>query len=205
MTRAIIPCAGFGKRMGMKQNESKELLIDPTTNKPLIDYHLKICRDYRLSPLIVTRAEKTDLLYYCDENNIDTLVIEPKGEWMNSVLLSKDKWQDTNILLLPDTKFEPHDIIVDMLTDLQLGADVSLAMHNITEPNKWCVVSKYTMYEKPSWILKPEFAFGVITFKKYAGELLFSGLENKKYYDLHNTSFKYLESFSDVTRTRKIE
>lgn len=205
MTRAIIPCAGYGIRMGMSPDKSKELLINPSTGFPIIKYHLNLCEDYGLLPLIVTRKEKTDLLYYADENNVDTLVIEPKGEWPNSVLLSKDKWMETNILLLPDTKFEPHDIIVDMLTDLQLGANISLGVHQVTEPAKWCIIEKGTMFEKPNWIFGPSFAFGIIAFTKFRGNQLFYDLEHKKNHTLVNTSFHYLESFKDLTRTGKIE
>lgn len=199
--KAILPCAGYGLRMGMETNQSKELLIDPTTNKPMLDYHLDLCTLYNLKPLVITRAEKTDLIEYCKNKEVETLIIEAKREWPFTVLNSWTKWDPHNILLLPDTKFSPHSIISDMRNDLYLGAEVSLGLHSVQNPDKWCIVQNYTLFEKPQHFFGFQHAFGLIAFTRNAGFRLFDGLNNDKITKLTNTSFQYLETFKDITRT----
>src|SRR5258708_34994029 len=172
--RAILPCAGFGTRMGMDPSKSKELLIDPSTNKPLIEYHLDICKKYELEPLIITRLEKTDLIEYCENNNIKYKLIIPEGEWMNTVLKSASNWGKYNILLLPDTKFEPINIIQNIKNDLLNGSKFSLGLHKVSDPENWCVVKNYSLIEKQAVIA--DYAFGIIGFTETSGLSLFYDL-----------------------------
>lgn len=203
MIKAILPCCGYGSRMNMQLDQSKEMLPDSNGN-PLIKYHLDICFKYGLEPLIITRAEKTDLIKYV-ETFCDVLIIEPKREWPYTILKSWEKWEEDNVLLLPDTRFEPHDIINNIKRDLELGADISIALHSVMDANKWCIVNDYQLHEKSNGFHGQQYAFGVIGFKKRAGIHLFSELNINKEANLYNASFQYLDSFVDVTRNGTVE
>lgn len=197
--KAIIPCAGFGTRMGMKPNQSKELLIDPETGKPMIEWHLELCKTYFLEPFIITRAEKKDLVRYCNKNKISYLCIDPSGEWMSSVQKSKPFWSQNNILLLPDTKFGNTNVMSYIKSDLYLGSYHSLALHSVSDSDKWCVVDNYSLLEKPKEFgNKVKQAFGIIGFNR--GTELFEKLEKNKRFKLENCSFQYLDWFRDLTR-----
>ncbi len=202
--RAIIPCAGFGTRMNMKPNESKEMLLD-SDGQHLIDHILMLCNIYNLKPLIITRAEKIDLIEYCDKRGIETLIISPFGEWPDTILASESKWHTNNILILPDTRFEPTSIIAQLEQDLLNGARASIALHTITDATKWCVIQNYDIIEKPDLSLS-SMAMGLIAFNKHEGYRLFKTISKRNNpYHLMDASFQYLTSFKDITRTGKIE
>ena len=125
--KAIIPCAGYGTRMNLEPTESKEMLIDPITNEPIIKYHLDLCDTYGLDPVIITRPEKTDLIDYCTSAGAEiVLFANPPDEWPDSILASYYAWDATNILLLPDTRFEPTNIIQKIIDDL--NSDIPLSI-----------------------------------------------------------------------------
>lgn len=201
--KCIIPCAGYGTRMGMAQNESKEMLLD-TTGKPVIQYSLDLCKLYDLEPLIITRKDKGDLIeYISDKANVH--IIHPFGEWPNTILCSQGLWSENNIMLLPDTRFTPDSVIADMKYQLHMGCQSVIAIHDVEEPNKWCVVEDYHLVEK-SQTTKSTKAMGIIGFKKSEGHNLFKTLNKRgEYYRLLNTGFVKLETFKDITRTGKIE
>src|SRR6266850_3092271 len=115
--RAIIPCAGFGTRVGMKSNQSKELLPD-SNNKPLIQYSLDICRLYQIDPLVILREEKKDLQEYLKKEKVNYITIKPEGEWYDTVLKSQGHWDENNVLMLPDTKFD-----IDRIKDIVSGLE----------------------------------------------------------------------------------
>lgn len=200
--KCILPCAGFGTRVGMQPNQSKEMLIEPGTNRPVIEYSLLLCNEYKMTPMVVTRADKKDLIEYCT-GRADVLIVDPIGEWSMSVLMTQPYWEKNNILILPDTRFSPTSIITKIENDLNNGADISLGLHNVDDPDKWCIVQDYGLYEKPKHLPGNKWAFGIIGFTEFAGYKLFKNLEMHKVTDLHNTSFQYLESFKDITRDKK--
>lgn len=201
--KAILPCAGYGTRMRMKLNESKELLI--RNGIPLIEYHLNICKMFDLDPIIITRKEKTDLLDYCLKNGIQTKIIEPQGEWPSTVLSSSDLWDENNILLLPDSVFEPVETILDIKKGLLLGNNAVMALHDVEDISKWGSIKDYQFTEKRK-LQEPGKAWGIIGFKKDYGLTLFKRMETPNFpTPLWDTGFVYLDSFKDVTRTGKIE
>jgi len=204
--RCILPCAGYGTRMSMATDKSKELLLDPSNNKPIIEYHLDICKQFNLNPLVISRPEKLDLIEYCGLNKIDLMLSSHLGEWPRTVFLSNDYWEEDNILLLPDTRFEPISIISNIKLDLSLGADISLGVHKVSQPYTWCIIKDYKLFEKPQWLHGQHYAFGIIGFKRGAGLKLFDELErHKKTGLLTKTSLQYLDNFKDITRTGKVE
>jgi len=207
-TKAIIPCAGLGTRIGMKPNESKEMLIDPVTKKPVIDYALELCARYNLDPVIITRKAKKDLIKHV-ENRSHVLIVDDDfidgKEWPHSVLASQEMWGINNILILPDTRFEPIEIVREIDTSLKLGSGTVLALHRVEDGSKWCIVRDYMICEKPE-STESALAWGLIGFKLNAGVELFEGLCHRgQYNNLYRTSFSYLKSFKDITRNKKID
>ena len=205
---AIIPCAGLGTRMNMKLDESKEMLLDPYYgNKPVIQWTLDLCARNGIQPLIVTRKEKTDLIDYVKAQVAKTMVIEPDGEWMDTVYVAAhaNRYEDTSVLLLPDTRFSPADQVMrGMKADLALGAKISIAVHNVEDVSQWCEVKEYTLIEKPKVQACGE-AFGLIAWRGAYILDIMENLSKNKWHRLQDTSFQYLNDFKDITRTGVIE
>lgn len=199
--RAIIPCCGFGTRMSMTPNESKEMLEDTRFGyKHIIDYAIQQCKLFNLDPLIITRPAKTDLIQYCEDNQIECMIYEPKGkqEWDETVLASKDHWYEDNILILPDTRFNSIYCIEDIRRGLELGNNAVMALHEVTDPSKWGIVDDYYLIDKPMYKEGKWNAWGLIGFRYYYGQELFSGVRSG--IGLENVGFTYLKSFEDITR-----
>lgn len=210
MTKLLIPCAGFGSRMAMDKDKSKELLLYKGT--PLIEYALTIADNYNLKPLVITRKEKTDLIEYCDKFDIETFIIEVNGEWADTVLKSQDFWEEDNILILPDTIFShKHKTIESIIAYLKYGNSAAFALHKVEDSTKWGIVVEDKNEKYPKLIEKPKlegnehYAWGLIGFKKSYGKELFEACSKKQALELKNCGFTYLEEFKDLTRTGKIE
>lgn len=200
--RLILPCAGYGTRMNTPINKSKELLLKD--GRPLIQYSLDLAIACRLDPLVVTRAEKTDLIEYCRLWNIETQIIEVEGEWANTVLKSAPNWAENNILVLPDTVFSPPITTTQQISaGLWLGNNAVFALHEVQDPHKWGIVADYKLYEKPV-LGHPAYAWGLIGFKAEYGKKLFANSGKGSVFPLENCGFTYLDYFQDLTRTGTI-
>lgn len=199
-TLCVIPCSGYGTRMNLLPNQSKEMLIDKT-GFPVIQYSLDLCDKYDLEPLIITRKEKVDLIDYIKDKNIETLIIEPEGEWPNTILKSQHLWNENNILILPDTRFEPTSIINDIKLGLELGNRSVIAVHDVEDVSKWCIVGDdYRLIEKPKYSGQGV-AMGLIGFKNIEGKALFDTLcVRGREFQLLDAGFVKLNSFEDITR-----
>lgn len=197
---AIIPCCGFGTRVKMKPNESKEMLLD-SSGKPIINYSLKLCKKYNLDPLFLVRKEKQDLINYLKKKKVKYLIMEPGNEWSQTIYNSKEHWDEKNILLLPDTRFEPIEIIEQIKKSLEFGYDLSYAVHKVSDCSKWGIVSLFGYIEKPQTSIFGN-SWGLIGFTKEAGSVIFKNMENKSCYYKHefNTNFVFLDKFEDITR-----
>ena len=200
--RLILPSAGFGTRMNMPIDQSKELLL--YNGKPLIEFSLGLAKYFNLRPLVITRKEKTDLIQYCDEKNIDIEIITPEGEWANTVLMSEPFWEKDNILVLPDTFFtDVNWVFNNIINDLQIGqVSASFAVHKVEDSSKWGVIKDDRLYEKPDFT-DPGLAWGIIGFKKDYGKVLFENCQKGKFIELTNYNIVKLESFEDLTRNGK--
>lgn len=200
----IVPCAGFGTRMSMKPNESKEMLVDPSTGLRLIDGVLRDAAVTGASVHVITRAEKTDLIeYITPKENVTVQIIEPEGEWADTVLQSQSFWDEKNILILPDTVWEPRlDTLFKIEASLKLGCDTVFAVHKVENVSKWGRVDWYSVTEKPA-ILGPGYAWGLIGFTNSGNNCdLFETMTEKNCpYRLQDSSFLFLDSFKDLTRT----
>lgn len=211
MVKAIIPCAGLGTRMGMKPTESKEMLVDPATGKPLIAYTLDLCKQFNIQPVIITRQEKQDLILYC-RNKAEVIILDTiPEEWPNTVLASKSFWSEKNILLLPDTRFEPVESIGEAIRALET-LDFAFGAHKVDDVSKWGMIeyekSNKTLLvsEKPTQT-NPGLAWGFIAFKNNGKSENLFNVYSKRNQFLYLKSFDimYLTSFKDITRTGKIE
>lgn len=204
---AIIPCCGFGTRMNMRPDQSKELLINPTTNKPLIQYWLDICKDNDLEPLLLIRPEKTDLIEFCKQNSLRYVVMPPGKEWADTIYRSHEHWSDKNIVFLPDTNITPVEAVGELVTSLKVSPMV-MGVFPVDDSTKWCVLSTSRngdvfLAEKQK--VKDSFvAVGVWAFEKEYGIKMFKDLSDSNYHFNVKTLTVPLESFVDLTRTGKL-
>lgn len=202
--RAIIPCSGFGTRLGMALDQSKEMLPDNTYGaEHLIDFTLQFCKINNIEPFVITRKDKKDLIAYLNSLNVPFMLYEPKlrQDWYHTVLASKDHWAEENILILPDTRFGPL-FLGEMEKSLKLGTNAVFALHKVDNPEKWGIINDYKLYEKPKKLKGQQLAWGLIGFRKSYGRFLFA---NMKYIiKLRNVSFTFLDFFKDVTRGKDV-
>lgn len=202
--KGIVPAAGIGSRMNMAYNESKEMLLD-SFGKPIIQWSFDLCKKYNIEPLVVTRIEKSDLIEYCIKQGVDTQIIKPFGDWPDTIIQSDINWTENNLLILPDTRFNPQHVVHELISDLENGCQYSIGVHNVVDISKWCVISDYSLIEKPNQI-DPGVAMGLIAFKGEAGRGLFKTISKRdRAFKLSDCGFHYLNEFTDITRTGKIE
>ena len=202
--KALIPCCGFGTRMNMKPDESKEMLI--YNGFPIIDYTLDLCKAAGLQPVVITRPEKADLIRHLEMNHgrVQVAQYNPLGEWAQTILDNKQYWGYSNILLLPDTRFSPTLPVIKRMIDL-LNYDTAsiFAIHPVSDPQNWGVIRRKMICEKPTSLIDGGVydAWGVIGFNKYNGVELFSNMMEKgKWNRLSNYNTIQLDSFQDITR-----
>jgi bifunctional N-acetylglucosamine-1-phosphate-uridyltransferase/glucosamine-1-phosphate-acetyltransferase GlmU-like protein len=193
-TLFILPCAGYGRRMGSPI--SKELLLNPMSQKPYIEFALsgiqKLSMPKRI--LVVTRAEKKDLIDYLKTKSldlaltIDIQLIEPSKEWPDTILQSEIHWLNKNVLVLPDTEFAPFEILEQLDRDLD-NHDLSLAVFKTSQLSTFGAIAleknQYIHAEKPevdlsttNLLCKDAWntarAWGLIAFRKCHGKTVFS-------------------------------
>ncbi len=203
-TRTIIPCAGYGTRMNMAPEKSKEMLPDPTNgNKPLIDRFIDEAYGFP-NPLLIIRKGKADLIKYCEDKDIEHIIIEPTKEWPESVLKSKVFWKMNNILILPDSNLSNggyYQIQKKMET-----FSLVFGVHEVEDISKWGEVAIDYTREKPN-LERGGWAWGSIGFHKDIGVDLFTAyLEQTPYYYLPDSvGYVILHNFKDRTRNGKVE
>lgn len=206
-TKIIIPAAGYGTRVGSP--ESKEMLIIEN-NQPLIDFSLQLASITNARSHVITRVEKKSLInYLTPQSNVDIQLISPSREWPDTILKSKAHWGDYNLLILPDTRFEPMTIVLDLIEGLK-HFDVTVGCFNPSNLSTWGAFnlthSTYQLIEKPRDINIENFkAWGILGFRKEIGEELFKLLlESTIDHQIKTTSFSFkaydLNSFIDLTR-----
>lgn len=176
----VIPAAGFGSRMG--NPVSKEMLFNPATGLKFITYSLEQALLLKAKVILVTRKEKQELIQYvesfCQEHQLllDILVIEPTGEWPETVLMSEHSWSGMNFLLLPDTDWKPVNFLQNLMhVWLQKPSEVIYGVFE-SDKNTWGYVKVQDglyLCEKPQQKLDGFSAWGIIGFRKEAGSRLF--------------------------------
>lgn len=206
-SRILIPAAGFGKRVGSPI--AKELLPHPKTGRPMIAETVDKAGGLG-SPLVITRAEKRDLIEYLAKNNIEYQVIDETREWPDTILAAKKYWLDTNLILLPDTDYSPISITSLLLNVLDFSeTTVSLGVFKVDDFNNWGMIDldsdTLCIADKPSFNKNNTLAWGLIAFCYSNGDTLFQAISNSNKDKLwKETGLKYkffkLEHFSDLTR-----
>lgn len=208
---AIIPASGLGTRMNLKPYQAKEMLSDPSNgDKPLIQWSLDLVQN----PLVVSREDKEPLNQYCENNKIELLTVKETKEWPDTVLETISFWDDKNVLILPDTRFQPTDILEQIEKQLETN-DLVFAIHEVDDVRNWGKVLLDPFSKKPIQTQEKagiEFklegnAWGLIGFKKHVGEALFQAYSDRKIFNLTKlkVSVIYLTSFKDICRTGQIE
>ncbi|MDW8190344.1 MAG: hypothetical protein RMK80_05165 [Pseudobdellovibrionaceae bacterium] len=117
--RAIIPAAGWGRRLGSPP--AKELLPHPFyPSRTFLEVVLEMCQLFQLDPLVISREDKVVLNNWLQKHveKANFQIIPPTQEWLETVWLSRIHWKAKNILLLPDVFFRPHSIIEDLQRSL---------------------------------------------------------------------------------------
>jgi len=230
MGLCLIPAAGFGKRVG--QPQAKEMLIDPENGEPLINWSIRVALNFGLKPLVITRPEKTNLIEYLKREwpEAEIFLINSSREWPHSLLLSEAQWVDVNLMLLPDTRFGPIELVSSLIEDCRTKAfDASFAYFETSESLKtWGVLDLDEFsYRKNIWTPKdagsqiricekpiieqlsakhPYYPWGFFAFRKKIGQELFSGLLNSSFshewFELNGTvNLHQLSYFKDMTRS----
>jgi dTDP-glucose pyrophosphorylase len=197
--RAIIPCAGYGNRMKMRIDQAQEMLPDP--DRPdfyIIDYVLDLCKSFDLEPIIISRKEKTSLNNYVQSQGVEYFNINVDGEWMRSILKSRDYWHEDNIVILPNTRFGRFSCFQAIEHGLKLNNNAVFATHKVKDPENWGIIYNYTLCDKPPHLKGEQQAWGLIGFKSNYGQELFSKLPYTT--KLENVGFTKLDWFKDVTR-----
>lgn len=202
--KAIIPCAGYGTRMGMEPHESKEMLLH--NGFPIIDYALDICKEVGIEPVIITRPDKIDLMKHLDlhHGRIMRSVYTPTGEMPQTMIDNRNYWGTYNILLFPDVRFDkPVMTLLSLINAMKTCENLAFGIHKIRDPQNWGVISNKMLCEKPTSLIDGALydAWGLIGFHKYAGVELFTSMLNKgQWSKLPNYETIQLTNFKDITR-----
>lgn len=203
--KIIIPSSGFGTRMGMRPDQSKEMLWDVQSKERVIDYSLKICKELGISPIVITRDAKQDLNTYLEQQGISPVKIGDGVEWYDTILKSSKHWDSNNIILLPDTRWNnDFESINNIYWHLEhLKKPLSLGLLEVEDASKWCVLvnNNQSLFEKPKDVVGKALAIGVFGFQKGMGEEMLHRIKDKAPFHLNtNTQYVQLENFKDITR-----
>jgi dTDP-glucose pyrophosphorylase len=206
--KAIIPCAGKGSRVGSPA-DGKEMMLDPRTNEPLINWSLGLARELQLKPVCILSTNKTKLAFHIRTQFPDADIIfhNPTQfeEWPHSVLASAEEWDNgLNLLILPDTRFTFNGRpTLDKYTP-------TFFTHMVNEPQKFGVVLEQTggvlTAEKPEIGHGMEQAWGAIAFSKLVGTYLFTGYSTRNLWVIvPDAKVEKLTKFKDITRNGVVE
>jgi dTDP-glucose pyrophosphorylase len=196
----LIPAAGFGERAGRPL--AKEMLL--VDSLPMIEWCLSLAEKFSFDPLVVTRKEKTNLLAYLEERKIKYFLAGQTPEWQQTVLAAKHLWREKNLLVLPDTRFSPLQIVKEVVADLSQKTPLVFAVHQVANAGDWGVIDIHSasvrICEKPR-AQEGAFAWGLIAFHQEAGEKLFLSLRHNQWLELpYPLKTKKLDDFFDLTR-----
>lgn len=214
---AIIPCAGYGTRMGMLPHESKEMMLNLDTGFRLIDRTINLCRDLDIRPIVVSRKGKYDLNDHISAmSDVDLVVLEDgeSKDWHESILKAKEYWHTNNIVLFPDT--EAHNEI-EAMEHIRFTLDIdpiklSLGVFSVDNPRKWLIFKPggFILDKCKAIPINTYLAIGMIGFNYDVGDEFFSCLKLNGVYQGYNIyaskqfvsflQFYKLENFRDLTR-----
>lgn len=176
-TKLLIPAAGFGKRL--QADRSKELLILKEENEPMIEWSLKLAQAHDMQAVIISREDKNDLNEFLEKKkatyDLEVMLIRSSIEWADSLLQAEELWSNSNIVLLPDTRFKPMSIIAD-LNNVLLQSPCAFATFRAESLKTWGAIrykdEKYFIAEKPESTLSTDLAWGLFGFNESYGKAL---------------------------------
>jgi dTDP-glucose pyrophosphorylase len=211
--KIIIPAAGYGVRMG--RPAAKELLPHPRTGRPLMHEVLESLAHQELPAVVLVRHDKPELIDFVEswqhshpDQPVELLKVNPTVEWPQTVLLSAPAWTELNALYLPDTEFEPADMLKTLFAQLA-SADCAFAGHRVEDPSHWGLVQfavdSFKIADKPKDVENCNWAWGLIAFRQKAGERLFGAIltanQTEEWQDVALKGARLeLTDFKDLTR-----
>lgn len=184
------------------------MLPDPQTGEPLIAWCLDLVNARNWSPLVVLRKEKIALRAYLRERQVPMLEVAETREWPESILKSEELWGETNLMILPDTRFSKISVLDDMAKALETSA-LAFATFQPNDFSTWGVVRSGENglhgCEKPLSLPGGQSAWGVIGFQRQIGLRLFTHLLQStlthEWYQMPETAAVFsLDFFKDLTR-----
>ncbi len=137
----LIPAAGYGRRMGSPA--AKELLYSTDLQMTFIDHAIRLAHSWQATPIVVTRADKTELIEYLRANCADQIrlhLIEGSVEWADTCVQSISLLAEHSVLLLPDTQFSPADIGLSLFAALT-DAEISAACFSPASLSTWGAIA----------------------------------------------------------------
>lgn len=171
----LLPAAGFGRRVGSP--EAKELLPDEN-QRPLIEWSLEQARTRGWPVHVVLREQKKALIDYLEERRqiqeLSIQVISVSRDAMDSLLQSRPFWRARNLVLLPDTRFEPLGAL-DQIADGLRETPIVYGTFHVRAPAEWGCLRRtdqsFQVFEKcgPPSLDK---AWGIIGFQNSVGEIV---------------------------------
>lgn len=207
----IIPAAGWGTRVGTPP--AKELLAHPKyPQHSFLEQALAICKSMDADPLVVSRVSKSVLNNWLKLNlpSSSFLIIEHSTEWTDTLLQTAHLWRRKNILMLPDTHWQPLAAINSLILALDQN-HLALLLHQVTDPQHWGMVSTHHILEKPQQPIAPYMgAWGLVGFTNQPQVLEFwQNYHHSRQRQVPialpaQTWMGYLDSFEDLTRTTQL-
>ncbi len=213
----LIPAAGFGRRMGSPP--AKELLIPLGRSRNFIDQALYLCRHWQTQALVVLRKDKYELQQHLQATTspdwVRILAIENSKEWADTCLQAIPELVERNLLLLPDTEFEPQGLGAEMLAAVDSEPSRQLILATFSPPNlsSWGCWQRHPeksdrsqIAEKPSQAAHPAEAWGLVAFHRQVARPLFTAIQTShetqgEWQDLPvKPTIRTLEKFEDLTR-----
>lgn len=204
--KLILPCAGYGTRVGMEAHESKEMLFDKQDQEKLIDKYIRIASINDFELLVISREDKTQLNNYLESKGILRYYVKNSKEWTDSIYQSRTLWDNENILMFPDAEFfNEEEVIQGMKFHLEeCKVDLTLGVFPVDNVTNWCVYEPKSqdIHEKNPKADKDGLAIGVFGFTKRMGESLFHEMVmfNRSY--KRQTQLIKVVGFKDLTREK---
>lgn len=213
--RVLIPASGFGKRAGSP--ESKEMMLNPRTGEPLIASSLKLAKARGWPVAVLTRGEKRSLIDYLSSHwKVDVVMTGNTREWPETLARSREFWNEVNLVLLPDTEFEPTGAIDTLhwsLTHKTEAVPIAFGVFDVSDSKSWGMVmtspegenSVTEICEKPLKKKSGAKAWGLFGFHRDVGAELFQALLESSFdHEWKSVPAKSktvsLSSFRDLTR-----
>ncbi len=192
--RLVIPAAGFGTRMNMAPNQSKELLLG-VDGFPLIFSAISAGQRAEIPVTVVTRAEKLDLIDYI-AGNAEIVITKESESWLDSVAYATSFYKnDQCVVVLPDTVCDNLDRFLYILKSMRIMGPCAGTLE-VTDFQNWGMIRQDgTIVDKPTIDPGTREAWGVLVGTHEYFKLLRQGGAPAVW-------FKYpLENFRDVTRS----